>query len=517
MTTILQPRVSLALASAEQDVQNTPQKVLLVGQITIAGSAADGSLTENVASTGDPEDALFGENSQLASMVRHFKSVNSIVQVDCLAVDDAGGGTAREVTVTFIGTATEAGTLTIVVGSEVDHAIDVAVASADDETAIALAAKTAINLDTEAPFTADSSSGVLTLTAVNAGTVANTLGVEAIGEVAGVTGQAVAESVPGATDPTLTDILDVATSRYQGIVWPWSENSQTQPVEDYLNVRFNAENAILDGVAFTPVVDSHANVLTLLDGLNSHDLVIFADKLESETDYAGPAQNEAGYNKCALFVGIRALRLTSDASISRFLVSSASKDQFGGPALASLPYFNTVMSELPGISAGRGWTDGEVEQLTDAGGSVMGINPAGDSGLSGEVVTTYLTDGAGNPDVTFTFLNYVDTSSNIREYFFNNYKARFAQSRLTEGNLSRGRDVANELSIRAFSEQLYQDLSNDEFVLVQSGEAAFDFYKQNLDVELDLSEGKVTITMFVAIVTQLRTIIGTIKIAFSTS
>jgi hypothetical protein len=198
-------------------------------------------------------------------------------------------------------------------------------------------------------------------------------------------------------------------------------------------------------------------------------------------------------------------------------VSSASKDQFGGVASASLPYFNTVIAELPGISSGRGWTDTEIEQLTAAGGSVMGVNAAGDSGLSGEVVTTYLTDAASNPDATFTFLNYVDTSSNIREYYFNNYKARFAQSRLTEGNLSRGRDVANELSIRAYSEQLYQDLSGDDFVLVQDGEAAFNFYKQNLDVELDLALGKVTVTMFVPLVTQLRTILGTIKIAFATS
>jgi capsule polysaccharide export protein KpsE/RkpR len=77
--------------------------------------------------------------------------------------------------------------------------------------------------------------------------------------------------------------------------------------------------------------------------------------------------------------------------------------------------------------------------------------------------------------------------------------------------------VANELSIRAYCEQLYQDLSGDEFVLVQDGEAAFNFYKDNLDVELDLAEGLVTVTMFTPLVTQLRTILGTIKIAFATS
>ena len=520
MTTISQPRVSLALASADREVANTAQRVLLVGQMdpaTVGTNAPDGVLIENLSSSDDPQDALFGPASQLAEMVRAFKDVNPLTRVDILPLEDNGSAVQRTVDITVVGTSTEAGTLTVIAGSEANYSFTIAVPTAANETAVAALIVAAIDASTKVPFTAANVSGVVTLTAVNGGTVANDLGVEVRGTVAGISGNVVTNETAGATDPVLTSVLDVATERYQGIVWPWSENADTQPVEDYLAPRFNADNAILDGVAFTGHVSNHADALTLLSGLNSHDLVIFFDEINDETNYQGPAQNEASYVKTSLFAGIRALRLTPDASISRFLVSSASKDQFGGVALASLPYFNTVISALPGISSGRGWTDIEIEQLKDAGGSVMGTNRGNDTGLAGEVVTTYLTDAASNPDVTFTFLNYMDTSSNIREYFFNNYKKRFAQSRLTEGNLSRGRDIANELLIRAYSEQLYADLASGDFVLVQSGEEALNFYKQNLDVDLDLAIGRVSVNMFVPIVTQLRTIIGTIKIAFSTT
>jgi hypothetical protein len=147
----------------------------------------------------------------------------------------------------------------------------------------------------------------------------------------------------------------------------------------------------------------------------------------------------------------------------------------------------------------------------------MGENAGGNGALVGEVLTTYKTDPASIPDPTFQFLNYVDTSSNIREYFFNNYKARFAQSRLTEGAVTRGRDMANSAVIRAYSEKLYMDLAGADFVLTQDGEDAIQFFKNNLTITLDLATGTATLTMLVPIVTQLRSIIGTIKIAFSTT
>jgi hypothetical protein len=240
------------------------------------------------------------------------------------------------------------------------------------------------------------------------------------------------------------------------------------------------------------------------------------DKLESETNFDGPAVPEMGLSKSAQLAGIAALRMTDGASIARFVTTTSSLDQFGGTALASLPYFNTPLPNMPLLKVGRGFTDVEIESLHDSGGYVMGLNVAGNAGIVGEVVTTFKTDAGGNPDPTWKYLNYVHTGTNVREYFFNNLKKRFVQSRLTQGAVSRGRDMVNEQVFRAFTEKLYLDLAGANFVLVQDGAAAITFFKDNLTVVLDLSLGKITSTMLVPIVTQARIIIATIKISFST-
>jgi hypothetical protein len=77
--------------------------------------------------------------------------------------------------------------------------------------------------------------------------------------------------------------------------------------------------------------------------------------------------------------------------------------------------------------------------------------------------------------------------------------------------------MANAESIRSYSKRLYQDLSGNDFVLLEAGEDALNFFDANLIVSIDKATGKATITQTDLIVTQLRTIQVTTKIAFSTS
>ena len=116
--------------------------------------------------------------------------------------------------------------------------------------------------------------------------------------------------------------------------------------------------------------------------------------------------------------------------------------------------------------------------------------------------------------ISFKFLNYVDTSSNAREYMFNNAKSDFAQSRLTLGDLIPFRNINNADSIAARFVGYYSRLSEQDFVLTQAGESALQYYKQNLSVTIDLAEGKATVLQQVPIVTQLRTIISTFQLVF---
>lgn len=511
-TVIREPEVDIALVSADTLVSNNPQRILVVGQKVAAGSATSGVLVTDIQNDGS-WDTYFGANSQLAGMVRNIRRYNTKTRVDAIPLSDHGSGVAAVGAFNVSGTATEDGTLTMIVGSKADHAFDVPVTSGDVAADIIAAAIALINADTRVPCTASDGTTKVTITADNKGTVGNKIGLKIEGEVAGIT-TTVTAMVSGATDPSFTDLFDVILDqRYQTIVWAYSGDIDT--VKDFLDARWDVNNMVLDGVAIVPVDDTYANLVTLGNLHNSQSVVILGDEKVSATNYKGGAILEIPYAKASQFASIRGLRLTEDAAIGRFVISrNASLDRFGGMAIASLPYFNTPVPAFPLMDFDVGFTMDELDNLKAAGVSVYGNNIGGTEVILGEIVTTYKTDAASNPDPTFTFLNYVDTSSAIREYFFNNYKAQFAQCRLTEGALIPGRAMANPASIEAASTRFYGALANE--CLVQAGEAALQYYKANLLVTVDLETGTATVQMKTPIVTQFRKLIATIQIAFTT-
>jgi hypothetical protein len=215
--------------------------------------------------------------------------------------------------------------------------------------------------------------------------------------------------------------------------------------------------------------------------------------------------------EASIFAAVRALRLTPGASISQYVTTTQGSDQFGGPAIASLPYANTPFITLPLVTMGNEWTAEEVTELQAAGISVLQNNEGYNTLIAGNIVTTYKTD------VSFTFLNYVDTLSNVREYMRNNAKRDFSQTRLTLGALQQGRNMQNEASIRTKFKGYYQRLGSTDYVLVQAGSDAVKDFAASLVVNIVLATGTVTVQMMVAPVTQLRKMTGTIGITFSTN
>lgn len=514
MTTVNQPRVAVNILPAATQVGNTGQKILFIGQMT-TGTATAGALVESVGN-GGAEDALFGANSAIASLIRANKVRNQEVRVDAIALADNGAGVAAAGSFDLSGTATEAGELVIVAGGYANHRYSIAVALGDTATVIGDAVEAAILADTKSQLTAVNTTGTVDVTCDNAGTYGNGLPLEIIGSVAGIT-TGVTGMSGGVTDPLLTGVFDpVGESRYQAVVWQYADD--TSAIRGFLDARFDADGAVQDGVAFTATNDTFANLTTLGDALNSQSLVIFGGQQETETNYSGGDIVEHPMIKAAIFAGYRGLRLdTSGFSIADLVIATnGALDAFGGPALASKPYFNTPAATLFAIKTGRGFDKLEVETLLDSGISLAGNNVAGNTVIFGEVVTTYKTDVAGNPDISFKFLNYVDTATQSREYFFNNYRKRFAQSRLTEGDTIQGRDMANANTLRSYSKRLYADLSGTDFVLLEAGDEALQFYDDNLIILIDKAQGKATISMKVIIVTQLREIIATMQLAFST-
>lgn len=509
---VVQPSITLTIRSADTVVPNTDQRVLLVGQKTAAGSATAGALTSDIQNDGS-WDALFGPTSMLAGMARNFRLNNQVTRLDAIALDDDGGAVDATGVVAFVGAATADGELTVIVGSGTNHSFNLQVTSGDTATAIGTALETAVTADSNVPVTAANVTGTVTMTAENGGTVGNGIALIVEGTVAGIT-HSVTGMASGTTDPSLTGVFDVVgDERYQTVSWPFEYG--VSGLTDFLDPRFNATNKVLDGVGVVTQTDTFTNVGSAAAAENSQSLLMLRNEVVSETSYDGGALKELDYVISAEFCALRSLRLTSGANISSIVIApNGARDSFGGPAIASLPYFNTPFRLLPIIDVDKGFTDTEAESLLDDGSSGLGNNISRTLVIANEMVTTYKTDAASNPDISFKFLNFVDTIVNIREFMFNNLRSDFAQTRLTDGPLQGGRAMANEGSIRANVVGYYKTLSGADFVLTQAGEPALEFFRENLIVDVNLATGTVTITMETPIVTQLREIIATIQIAF---
>ena len=514
MTTVIsEPEVTVSLIPSQSLVGLQEQRILAIGQKVPAGTATAGELVTSI-QNDNSWDTSFGANSMLAGICRNIRKINTTTTLDAIPLDDNGSGVPATGSFAITGTATETGTLTFTVGSEEDFEFEVTITSGDVANTIGGNVETAINANTDVPATASNSTGTVTITADNDGTVGNSIGLKLAGSVAGVS-VVITGMSSGANDPSFTGLFDVIDDRrYQTIIWPYFDDVDT--VKNFLDGRFNVVDNVLDGVAHIGVADTFANLATLGNANNSQSVVLDADEQISRTLLRGPAITEIPYARAAQIGGIDALRLTEDAPIARFVLGQGTRDRFGGPALASLPYFNTPVPNLPLMEAQDGFTRQERKDLEDDGVSVVGNNRTDTEVLMGQIVTTYKTDAASNPDQTWKFLNYVRTSSAIREYFFNNLKARFVQSRLTEGAIHPGRDETNQAVVEAFCTSLYQQLAGPDFVLVQDGETALQFFKENLTVTLNLSTGTVTIGMVTPIVTQARKFLVTIRIEFTT-
>ncbi len=242
--------------------------------------------------------------------------------------------------------------------------------------------------------------------------------------------------------------------------------------------------------------------------------MIYGDNLVSDALYKGPAIMELPWETVGYFGGIRALRFTEGVNISRFIVGNAGLDAFGGTHLASKPYANTPFPYSPVIPAGKGFTQTQIDALKAAGISIRGNNRAKNAIISGEVVTTYKTDAAANPDPTFKFLNYVDEGSNFRELQWNNLVAAYSQVRLTSGDLIPRVPSTNEADLKRFLAEIYKLASEPEYSLTIAGAAALSFFKENLDVAIDFANGSASITEVVPILTQFRTFNAGIQLRF---
>lgn len=509
------PRINISLLPAAIVDAFADRRDLIVGVLPTAATAVSGGLNSSVNSmTLAQRRAFFGTGELFGRVEKWLQANAGNSPLDVIGIDETGGGTAATAVVTFTGTATAAGTITLSVVDEFLFTVTVPVAVGATATVVAAAVDAALDALVDAPFTSAALVGAVTMTADEKGTSGNYWGVKINLQVEGIT-QVLTGWTGGATDPTLTALFDVITGiRYTGISFPEYWQASLSIVKTLLEARFNAANEIMDGTAFIGRSLTYANALTAVSTENSQTIVMGGNNKLTTLTHIGPAILQPADWTMAYFMGVRARRLTPSAPIADFIVTTSGLlDAFGGPALASLPYFNTPLARTSLASPNLLYSSVEQVDLENQGFTTFGVNISSSAMIMGPAVTNWVTDASGNENVSFHYLNYVDTGSACREIFWRSLRSTFAQSRLTEGDLIPGRSMANAESIKAELLRIYRVLAGQ--ALTQAGDDAEKYFSDNTTVTVSLATGTATITGPLPIVTQLRQLDYALQFSFS--
>lgn len=259
-------------SGAQQGANLLEYKVLLLGQKLAAGTAAAEGL--DLVTSKEQAADLYGEGSILHGMFEAFFASNKFTKVYGMALDDDGAAVAATGTVTFSGTATEAGTVYLYVAG---RRVKVAVANGDSASAVATAAAAAINADTSLPVTAavdGTISEQVNVTARNKGEAGNDIDLRVNYQddeslPAGIAAPTFGAMSGGTTNPTLTNAISAMGDTWFHIIgFPYTDTTSLDAISTELDDRWGPMRQI-EGVAMAAKNDTVGNLSTF--GGNRND------------------------------------------------------------------------------------------------------------------------------------------------------------------------------------------------------------------------------------------------------
>ena len=217
-STVRRPLVahSFLYSSGARSLVPIDRRVVVVGIKTSAGTLAAATPTEIYDTV--QSDTLGGVGSEVALMARaafaQMERDDRACHLFMVTIAEPGAGTARVVTLTAAGTATEAGTLLYRIAGRL---LMVGVAVGDAAATVAAALKAQIDAAGPIlPLTAGVVGAVVTCTLRYKGANGNDVAFREERGIAGIT-IAYAQSAAGAGDTDLTASLDTLTQKFDGI------------------------------------------------------------------------------------------------------------------------------------------------------------------------------------------------------------------------------------------------------------------------------------------------------------
>ena len=277
--TALPPNIRVPGAYSEVDSskavrgpQVKPWKVLLVGMRLSTGNVAE--KVKKPIRNADQARAFFGAGSQLHGMaMAYFNQRLRIDDVDAIAIDESGGGTAATLTLTVTVTSAKTGTIYLYIAG---RRILVPVANGDAQNAIASAIRTAVNATDGVQVVASGSTNSVVLTAAQKGLEGNATDVRVgynTGEdlPLGVSISNVPGVLSGGTgNPTIDAALITAIGevQYDMIAIGLSDVTNLGVLETEMQRRFEPLADIQGNYVFGKR-DTQVNLVTFTNALNS--------------------------------------------------------------------------------------------------------------------------------------------------------------------------------------------------------------------------------------------------------
>ncbi len=282
-------------------------KLLIIGQMLPSGSATP-LVPVQITGGKSQADALFGQGSMLSAMVTASLSANNYTETWALPVADNQAGAQASGSVTYAGTATVAGTVTLYIGGTPVQ-IGASLGQTAAQTATAMAQ--AINANGDLPVTAvvdGTTAGKVNISAKHKGGDAGQIDLRGTywsGDAlpAGLTAT-ISQMTGGAANPLPTPIIAaLGDDWYHIFALPWSDGATAAAWATELDRRFGP---LLqeDGHAYTAVSGTVGTLAALGNGLNSPHLTYSGG--------AGNNQPTPNYIRTAVLAAVAAYNLAID-------------------------------------------------------------------------------------------------------------------------------------------------------------------------------------------------------------
>jgi len=468
---INKPEINLTLQKADRTLGLAAHKVLLVGRYT-SNIYIKNALIDNL------------DNGHLKNMVKFYKKIAPRSSIYILGVNGSATKVQAKATINVPIGVEAATVLTINI---LDEMLVVNLAAQMSQEDVIEAINTAL-LTSQYIVGVEVADGILTLTTSLIGTLGNNIYFDLQGsDTITITG------FTGGSGTDLVNFAAIGDDRYQTICL--SSEFEPTPMSQLLKSRENVPNQVLEGVGFYTIQNGNPNSSDFEDNFNNMWISKLGVKLSNQhRDMVTVALG-----------ALRYIRFTENEDTSLFVDNSAGLDnKRGGIGMASIPYHNTNLTKY--ISVIEDFTINETSILESKRVGVIGKDTSGFNILLGSMFTTEVVDNLGNPDTTYRFLNNVDVSMVLKEYFYNNLKKDFAQSTMVRANAIPERGQKTTVDVKAKLNLYY--LALVEFGIVER----FDDFKKQAIVEFDFINGIIKINYIFYPVQAIRGISGTSSI-----